>query len=495
MDNTPTILLSLVFVIWICIHFLRSTRKLPPGPYPYPIIGNILQLSGIFHESLAKFSEIYGPLMTIKLGSKTTIVVSSREMAKEILQKHENALTRRLVTDAASALDHHKHSVLWLPTLSQWRNFRKLCKEQIFSWERLNASQGIRQEKVQQLCSYLHECCIIGKAVNISDAAFTTSLNLISKTLFSIDFAGYDSNSSVEIKEIVSGLMKAFGAPNVVDSLPILRVMDPQGIRRQAKFYLEKLLEVLDGIINQRLQERRSSLTYSRRNDFLETLLDLNEQNGENWSYKDIKHLLLDLFSAGTETTSATVEWVMTELLRNPGKREKAKAEIQEVIGQSKDVQESDISKLPYLQALVKETFRLHPVATLLARQPEDDIEINKYTVPKNSQILVNIWAICRDPGFWLEPESFIPERFLDTEIDVKGQHFELLTFGTGRRICLGMSLAHRMLHLIIASLLHHFDWKLEDGIKPEDIDMSEKFGATVKKAVPLKAIPVLINT
>ncbi|CAI9101633.1 OLC1v1039001C1 [Oldenlandia corymbosa var. corymbosa] len=497
--ETPTLFLSIVLVILFCICVLkinsssRKASKLPPGPYPLPVIGNIFQLGGVFHVSLAELSKTYGSLMTIHLGSRTTFVVSSSDIAKQILSKHEHLFIRRPVTDASRALDHDKFSAIWLPATSgQWRNLRKLCKEQIFSSERLNSSQGLRQEKMQQLRNYLQECCNTGKVVNICEAAFTTSLNLTSNTIFSVDFADYGSSSSQELKEIVTGVMKSLGAPNVSDFLPFLKYIDPLGIRRQAKYYLGKLFQSFDDLITQRLQERRTSLDYSRKDDFLETLLDLTEQEGAEWRYQDIKHLILDLIYAGTETTSLTVEWAMTELLRNPGKLRKARDEIKEVIGHNNIVQESDISRLPYLQALVKETFRLHPVVSVLVKLPEEDVKVEQSVVPKGGQIFVNIWAIGRDPSQWPNPDAFVPERFLSKEIDVKGQHFELLPFGTGRRICLGMPLAHRMLHLMLATLLHKFDWKLEDGIRPEDIDMAERFCGTVQKAVPLKAIPIL---
>ncbi|XP_071927464.1 cytochrome P450 76T24-like [Coffea arabica] len=181
----------------------------------------------------------------------------------------------------------------------------------------------------------------------------------------------------------------------------------------------------------------------------------------------------------------------MAELLRNPEKMEKAKTEIREVIGHRKLIQESDISALPYLLAIVKETFRLYPPVSIMSRHYEADIEIDQYIVPKNAVVLVNLWAIGRDSSVWSNPDSFVPERFLDSEIDVKGHHFELLPFSTGRRICVGMPLAERMLHLILASLIHNFDWKLEDGMKPEGVDMSEKLGITMQKAVHLKAIPI----
>ena len=195
---------------------------------------------------------------------------------------------------------------------------------------------------------------------------------------------------------------------------------------------------------------------------------------------------------AGTDTTSATVEWAMAELLRSPEKMARARAELREIIGEEETVRESDISRLPYLQAIVKETFRLHPAAPLLVpHKAEADVEINGYVVPKNARIIVNVWASGRDSGTWSDPETFSPERFLHSEIDARGQHFELIPFGAGRRICPGLPLAYRMVHLMVAAFVHNYDWKLEDEMKPEDMDMEEKFGATVQKAMPLNAIPV----
>ena len=179
---------------------------------------------------------------------------------------------------------------------------------------------------------------------------------------------------------------------------------------------------------------------------------------------------------------------------KQPKNNGKARRELQEVLGKDGIVQESDISKLPYLQSVVKETLRLHPPGPLLLpHKAQADVEICGFTVPKNSQVLVNAWAIGRDPNTWTNPNAFVPERFQGSEIDVKGRDFEVITFGSGRRMCPGMPLAHRMVHLMLASLLHSFDWKLEDGLKPEDMDMSEKFGITLQKAKPLRAIPIRI--
>lgn len=183
----------------------------------------------------------------------------------------------------------------------------------------------------------------------------------------------------------------------------------------------------------------------------------------------------------------------MAEVLRNPEVLLKARAELEQIVGKGNPVEESDIPRLTYLQAIVKETFRLHPVAPLLLpRKAEADAEIGGFIIPKNAQILVNVWAIGRDPSEWDDPNSFMPERFLGSEVDVRGRNFELTPFGAGRRICPGLPLAMRILHVMLGSLINCFDWKLVDGNGPEDINMEDKFGISLVMAQPLRAIPIL---
>lgn len=175
----------------------------------------------------------------------------------------------------------------------------------------------------------------------------------------------------------------------------------------------------------------------------------------------------------------------MAELINNPHAMSKAKAELEQVIGKCNPIEESDIAKLPYLQAIIKETLRLHPSAPLLLpRKALIDVEIHGYTIPKGAQVLINEWAMGRNPNIWDNPNSFSPERFLGSEINFKGQNFQLTPFGGGRRICPGLPLAIRMLHMMLGSLINVFDWKLENGVKKGDMVMDQ----------PLRAIPVRIN-
>ncbi|XP_061967013.1 cytochrome P450 76T24-like [Populus nigra] len=487
--------LLLISFCWACLRVLNASvllrRKsgctvLPPGPRQLPIIGNILALGDKPHRTLANLSQTYGPLMTLKLGRITTIVISSPNIAKEALQKHDQALSSRTVPDALRV--HHRNSILWLPASTHWKFLKKLTATQMFTSQRLDASQALRGKKVQELLEYVHENCN-GHAVDIGRSVFTTSLNLISNTFFSLDIANYNSDLSQEFSELVVGVTEQIGKPNIADYFPILRLVDPQGVRRKTNSYLKRLTQIFYSIINERTRPRSSSVASNASHDVLDALLILAKENNTDLSSTDIQVLLIDFFIAGTDTTSSTVEWAMTELLLNPDKMVKAKKELQQVEG---PVQESDISKCPYLHAIVKETFRLHPPAPLLLpRKAVSEVEMQGFTVPKNAQILINIWAIGRDPAIWPDPNSFKPESFLECQADVKGRDFELIPFGAGRRICPGLPLAHKMVHLTLASLIHSFDWKIADDLTPEDIDTSETFGLTLHKSEPLRAIPM----
>lgn len=205
-----------------------------------------------------------------------------------------------------------------------------------------------------------------------------------------------------------------------------------------------------------------------------------------------ISKIKQDLFIAGSDTSGSTIEWAMAELLHNPEIMEKARNELIQVIGdKSNQVKESDIPTLPYIQSIVKETLRLHPpVPLLLPYIAGNDVEINGYTIHKGTQVLINVWSIGRNPEFWDDPLLFQPERFLNSNVDFKGRDFEYLPFGGGRRICPGLPLANRMIVLMLASLLHSFEWELPKGVNHE---MLEQYGITLKKLTPLFAVPISV--
>ncbi|KAJ0448705.1 putative cytochrome P450 [Helianthus annuus] len=293
--------------------------------------------------------------------------------------------------------------------------------------------------------------------------------------------------------------MEVGGTPNLADFFPVLHPFDPQGLRKQACYYTGKLMAIFDQHISARIEARTKGLVDhgegSSSKDLTDLLLDISQNEESSISIDDIRSLLFDMFLAGTDTTSSTLEWAMAELIHNPAKMSKARSELMEILGdENKSVEELDIPRLPYLQAIVKETLRLHPPVTFLVpHKAITDVEIQGYMVRKDSQVLCNLWVMGQDPNVWSNPQRFDPERFLETGIDYKGHDFELIPFGAGRRICPGLPLAHRLLHVMLGSLIYKFDWKIDGGLSPQDMDMSDKFGFTLHKNLPLMATPVKV--
>lgn len=199
---------------------------------------------------------------------------------------------------------------------------------------------------------------------------------------------------------------------------------------------------------------------------------------------------------AGTDTSSAAMQWAMGELINHPKAFRKLREEINAVVGTNRLVKESDIPNLPYLRAVIKETLRLHPSAPLIIRECAEDCIVNGYTVKSKSRVVINVYAIMRDPDSWTSPDEFIPERFLESSeekigehpMEFKGQNFRYLPFGSGRRVCAGASFAMLVMHAAVGSLVQCFDWKLEDG---EKVDLSQGPGFSSEMAKPLVCYPI----
>jgi cytochrome P450 len=204
-------------------------------------------------------------------------------------------------------------------------------------------------------------------------------------------------------------------------------------------------------------------------------------------------NILQDVFVAGTDTTATTIEWAMSEMMKNPSVREKAQAELRQTLRGKKIISESDLHELNYLKLVIKETLRLHPPSPLLVpRECTELTIIDGYQIPKGTKVMINAWAMARDPHHWTDAEMFIPERFDGSLIDFKGNNFEYIPFGAGRRMCPGISFGLASIVLPLALLLYHFNWELPNQMKPEDLDMTEHFGLAVGRENELCLIPTV---
>ncbi|KAH9784294.1 cytochrome P450 83B1 [Citrus sinensis] len=239
-------------------------------------------------------------------------------------------------------------------------------------------------------------------------------------------------------------------------------------------------------LINEHLDPNRTKSELPQPEDIIDILLQIRKDRGfkVDLTLDHIKAVLMNVFVAGTDTRAATVVWAMTYLMKNPRAMKKVQQEIRSLIGGNKGfVNEDDVQELHYLKAVVKETMRLQPTVPLLV--PRETIEkcvIDGYEIPAKTLVFVNAWAIGRDPEAWENPEEFYPERFVDSFIDFKGQHFELIPFGAGRRICPGLNMGIATVDLALANLLYKFDWEMPPGMKSQDLDFDVLPGITMHK-------------
>ncbi|KAJ7971480.1 Cytochrome P450 [Quillaja saponaria] len=498
------IIALLLWVTWAVVtershRRLEEQGQLPPGPRWWPVVGNIFQLGLSPHESFTVLARKHGPIMTLWLGSMSTVVISSSEVASVMFKNHDVVLAGRKIYEAMKGDYGNEGSIITAQYGTHWRMLRRLCTTEFFVTSRLDGTHGVRSRCIDRMVRFVEEAGASGtKSVEVGRFFFLMAFNLIGNLMFSKDLLDPNSESGARFFYHAGQVMEFAGKPNVADFLPILKWLDPQGLRRKTQFHVERAFEIAGDFIKERMENCRENefCTQDKRKDYLDVLLEFRGDGKEEpsmFSSRTINVIIFEMFTAGTDTTTSTLEWAMAELLYNPKKLKKVQAELRSTIGPDKKLEEKDIENLPYLKAVIKETLRLHPpLPFLVPHMAMDSCKMLGYFIPKETQILVNVWAIGRDPKAWDDPLLFKPERFLmPNMVDYKGHHFEYIPFGSGRRMCPAVPLASRVLLLALGSLLHLFDWVLPDGLNPEEMDMTERMGITLRKAVPLKAIPI----
>lgn len=471
----------------------RRGCNLPPGPKPWPIIGNLNLIGLLPHRSVHKLSMRYGPLMHLRFGSFPVVVGSSVDMAKFFLKTHDSAFIDRPKTASGKYTTYNYSDVLWAPYGAYWRQARKMWQTELFSAKRLKSYEHIRGEEVRTMLHDLHEAS--GRVLLLGDYLSMLSLNVISRMVLGKKYVVEGAGSVTtpkEFKWMVDELFLLNGVLNAGDFIPWLNYLDPQGYIGRMKRLSKMFDRFLEHVLDEHNERRRREGEEFVARDMVDLLLQLaDDPNLEVPIKRDgVKAFTLDLIVAATDTSAVTLEWTISLLLKKPEVFAKATEELDRVVGRDHLVTEGDITSLPYIEAIVKETMRMNPVVPLLApRLSREDTSVGGYDIPAGTRVLVNVWAIGRDPMLWDAPEEFMPERFIGSKIDVKGQDFELLPFGSGRRMCPGYSLGLKMVQLSLANLLHGFAWRLPDGMTREELSMEEKFALSVPRKVPLEVV------
>ncbi|KAF2282961.1 hypothetical protein GH714_043278 [Hevea brasiliensis] len=370
-----------------------------------------------------------------------------------------------------------------------WRNVRKVCTLHLLSGSKVESFAPTRKEELNLLVETIKKAAEVQELVDVSEQVGDMNENLICRMIF-----GKRRNDKFDLRSLIKESLDLVGAVNIADYVPFLGALDLQGLTRRMKAYRKDMDKVLEKIIDDHEQDDRWQT--KEQKDFIDALLSLMNQtknsNGDDPAYvidrTCIKAIIQDIIVGGYETSTSSIEWTFSELLRHPRVMKCLQQELETVVGLDRMVDETDLPKLTYLDLVVKESLRLHPTLPLIPRKCVEDITVNGYHIPKNSRILVNAWAIGRDCNAWLDnAEEFFPERFKDTSIDLRGRHFQLIPFGSGRRGCPGMLLGLTNVRLVVAQLVHCFNWEL---VFPYDLDMTEKYALTTLRATHLSAVP-----
>lgn len=511
---------AVVLLIMVTLLLRRGVRprhgyRLPPGPKPWPIIGNLHLIGALPHRSIHELSKRYGPLMQLRFGSFPVVVGSSSEMARFFLKTHDALFADRPRTAAGRYTTYDYSDMLWSPYGAHWRRLRKVCLTELFSAARLDSYEHIRHEEVRVLLRDLHRATttttVSGRcaAVVIKEYLFTATLGMISRMVLGKKYVekaeGTPSSEAApamtpeEFTRIMDEFFLLNGVLNVGDFIPWLEWLDLQGYVGRMKKISRTLNAFMERVLDEHNERRRLEGESFVARDMVDVLLQLADDPTNvdvQLERHSIKALTQDLIAGGTNTNGVTLEWAISELLTNPRTLAAATEELDRMIGHDRLVTERDMVSLPYTRAVVKETLRMHPVGPLLApHEAREDASVDGYDIPAGTRVLVNVWAIGRDSALWDAPEEFRPERFMPTAgsgskvVDVVGQDMELLPFGAGRRMCPGYNLGLKVVQLCLANLLHGFVWRLPDGMAADQLSMDEVFGLTTSRKFPLEAV------
>ncbi|XP_038685541.1 cytochrome P450 71D9-like [Tripterygium wilfordii] len=468
----------------------ESTSNLPPGPWKLPLIGNLHQLvSSPPHRALRELARKHGPLMYLRLGEIPLLIVSSAEYAREVMKTRDILFASRPRSLASENTSTELTGIIHAPYGEYWRQVRKICILELLSTKRVQSFRSIREEEMSNFIRWIFSKA--GSPVNLTEKFYSSTYTLVSKVAFSKECK--DQEDFISLIKEATKLSAGFSIEEVFPSMKVLRRIS--GVRSKIKKLHEQLLRIVGNIINEHFMEKEISKTrkYDKDEDLVDILLKFHEQGDRQFqlTIDNIKSIILDIFGAGSETSATTLDWAMVEMIRNPRVLLKAQAEVRQVFDSRGKADESGIPELKYLKSVIKETLRLHPPAPLLIpRENSERCEINGYGIPAKTRVLVNAWAIGRDPKHWNEAEVFYPERFIDNPIDYKGTDFEYIPFGAGRRICPGMMFGLMNVEFPLSQLLYYFDWKLPSGVNHEDLNMTEAFGTTVRRRDDLSLIP-----
>ncbi|KAK1436710.1 hypothetical protein QVD17_02492 [Tagetes erecta] len=478
-------------ILLICIFFkfisynARSQKKLPPSPRKLPIIGNLHQLGSSPHHSLYDMAKNHGPLMIVHVGSVPLLVASSVEAAQKILKTHDLVFCNRPILKIPNTILYGSKDIAFCPYGEHWRQMKSIAVLQLLSNKRVQSFQQVREEETARMLEKIRESR--GSLVNLSEMFVSLTNNVVCRVALGKTYPG------LRFKNLLERLMDTLGALSVGSYIPWLSWVDRvSGLQRITNEIAKEFDELLEAVLEEHINKENGMEACAgcdKSQDLVDILLDVQREKVEGFSVdKDsIKAVILDIFAAGTDTTSTNIEWAISELIKHPRVMKKLQQELTQVASGSSMISEEQLEQMKYLKAVIKESLRLHiPLPLLVQRESTQYINLMGYDIPAGTRVVINAWALGRDPSLWEEPEEFKPERFLNSSVDYKGFHYQFIPFGAGRRGCPGIQFAIAVNELAIANIVYKYDLSLPDEKGGEELDMSEITGLTTHRKSPL---------
>ncbi|CAO2163794.1 unnamed protein product [Urochloa humidicola] len=510
--TTPPALLLLLFPLLLLLLLHSTSRRsrrhgssskqqpkrlrLPPSPPSLPIIGHLHLVDDRPHVSLRGLAAKHGGLMLLRLGSVPNLVVSSPRAAQLVMRTHDHAFASRPASRVADALLYGSSDIGFSPYGEHWRQLRRLVTRHLFTVKKVNAYRHARQDEVRLVMEKIREAAA-GSKVDISETMNTFANDIVCRAVSGKFFRAEGRNKL--FRELIGANVSLIDGFNLEEYYPglahALASFTGWFASNKAVEANKRWDELLETIIKDH-EGRRQHIDEQEESDFVDVLLSVQKEYGITRDH--IKAILMDMFGAGTDTSSLVLELAMAELMRSPQLMTKLQAEVRENTPKGQEmVTQDDIASMAYLRAVVKETLRLHPPAPLLLPHLSMvDCEVDGYTIPSGTRVIVNEWAIGRDPEAWEKAEEFMPERFMEggsaAAVDFRGNDFQFVPFGAGRRICPGLNFGMATVEIMLANLVYCFDWELPAGKKKKDIDLTVVFGLTVHPKEKLILVPKL---
>nr|AAS92622.1 cytochrome P450 [Centaurium erythraea] len=484
------LLLSYLLVTGRRLISKKSTGKLPPGPKKFPIVGNLPQLAlagTLPHRAMRDLAKTYGPLMHLRLGEVSQLVVSSPEMAKEVLKTLDPMFASRPDLILADIMLYDNAGLTFAKYGDYWRQLKKIFATELLSAKRVKSFRSLREEETLNTIRWISSN--EGKPINMTNTLLNLVFGVLSRATF-----GKKSPEQDKLVYIVNKAAELATGGNISDLFPSIKFFRLISV---VNYKLKSMFAESNRLLDMIMKEHKKGNGSGESKDLVDVLLGYQRENAEfSLTDENIKAVLLDIFIGGTDGSFTTLDWAMSELMRAPTVLKRAQEEVRQAFETDGYIDEEKFEDLKYVTSIIKETLRLHPPAPLLVPRSNDETaHILGYEVPAKSKILVNVWAINRDPRYWEDAESFKPERFLGSSVGYKGTDFHFLTFGAGRRMCPGMVYGYANIVHPLVKLLYYFDWNLPSGIKPEELDMTEEHGLSVKRKADLYLIPSVRNS